>query len=83
MGRSSKRFRTYIMSVNAHYDNNTHNKISERVQKELRADVQKGTLDFGYEPVRFGNTKELSMLEKFDKIDRLGMNALIFSSQFI
>lgn len=64
-------------------DDDDDEHISQKAQDKLKVAAGEGTLDHAYEPVRFGNAKGLSMLEKLDEMTRLSMNALLFSSEFI
>lgn len=51
------------MSVDAHIAAYDPDKIPQRALDKLRAEIEKGTLDPAHEPIRFGNTKGLSILE--------------------
>lgn len=54
--------------------------ISRKAQDKLKAAAEEGTLDHAYEPMRFGNSRGLSVLESLDDMPRLSRDALIFSS---
>lgn len=57
--------------------------ISQKAKDKLRVEIQQGTLDPMYVPMRFGNSQGFASLEKSEELPHMGMNALIFSSKFI
>lgn len=62
----------------AYEDDDDEQQIAKTAETQIKEAAKEGTVDYGYEPLRFGNSNGLSMFEKLDDMTRLSMNVLIF-----
>lgn len=66
-----------------HDESDGSEEISRVAQEHIPTGAKEATVDRAFEPMRWGISRGLSILEKLETIPRLGMKILIFSPKLI